>query len=717
MKVGITLIVVGAILVGAGRGSAVGEDAILIGWNNLGMHCTDADYGVLALSPPYNTLEAQLVDAQGRLVRDPSGYSVTYEAVADADGSFNSTSRGKTNFWDFVESLFRVSIQVDIGLTGVAMPGPANTPQPMAFDAVRALFIAAGIPITPYDDAGDRNTYPLMRLVARDAAGRSVAATDVVLPVSDELNCRACHASDTSPAAQPFEGWVHDPDPERDSRLNILRLHDDREAGSTRYDEALSSTGYAPSLFASAISGRPVLCARCHLSEALSGSGLEGISPLSQAVHRRMANVLDPLTGLRLDDVDNRSACYRCHPGSVIRGMRGAMRAAIAADGTRAMQCQSCHGRMRDVADPDRTGWLDEPQCQSCHTGTALRHSGQIRYATVFEPDGALRQAADATFATNPDTPAPGLSLYRFSRGHGGLACEACHGATHAEYPSSERNDNLQSLQLQGHVGMLVDCATCHPTVPDTVDGGPHGLHPIGAAWVAVHGEAAEEGGAQRCRACHGTDLRGTVLSRAQGDRVFETDFGRKHFWRGFQIGCYTCHLGPDGKPANPNRAPVAEDAEIATPADVRVDIDLAAHDPDGDALTLRIVNQAQRGTVGLDGATARYVADPGFSGADAFTFTASDGSTDGNLATVVVTVAETACAGDCDHSGSVRIEELTRGVSIALGVLDLDQCAAFDGNGDGTLTVNELIEAIGSALRGCAPARALRAHIDFTGN
>ena len=32
----------------------------LVGWNNLGMHCMDADFSVLSLLPPYNTIHAQL---------------------------------------------------------------------------------------------------------------------------------------------------------------------------------------------------------------------------------------------------------------------------------------------------------------------------------------------------------------------------------------------------------------------------------------------------------------------------------------------------------------------------------------------------------------------------------------------------------------------------------------------------------------------------------
>src|SRR5262249_10258927 len=132
--------------------------------------------------------------------------------------------------------------------------------------------------------------------------------------------------------------------------------------------------------------------------------------------------------------------CYRCHPGAVTRWLRGIMGSAVAADGTLAIECQSCHGTIVAVAAPARRGWVDEPACQSCHTGTALLNSGALRYTSVFEAPGAVRPPADPTFATNADTPMPGASLYRFSTGHGGLACEACHGPPHAEFPSAQRN-------------------------------------------------------------------------------------------------------------------------------------------------------------------------------------------------------------------------------------------------------------------------------------
>jgi hypothetical protein len=61
----------------------------LIAWNNLGMHCLDADYAVFSLLPPYNTVHAQLIDSTGRLVSDDAGWRVTYEAIADPTGSIN----------------------------------------------------------------------------------------------------------------------------------------------------------------------------------------------------------------------------------------------------------------------------------------------------------------------------------------------------------------------------------------------------------------------------------------------------------------------------------------------------------------------------------------------------------------------------------------------------------------------------------------------------
>jgi hypothetical protein len=70
----------------------------LIGWNNLGMHCIDADYSVFSLLPPYNTINAQLIDPSGNLVTDPAGITVTYNAIADPDGPSTPPPRARRTF-------------------------------------------------------------------------------------------------------------------------------------------------------------------------------------------------------------------------------------------------------------------------------------------------------------------------------------------------------------------------------------------------------------------------------------------------------------------------------------------------------------------------------------------------------------------------------------------------------------------------------------------
>ena len=644
-----------ALVVWIGLGVAAGAAPVgwtLIGWNNLGMHCMDADFSVFAILPPYNTIQAQLIDANGQLVTSPGEITVTYQAVHDPAGSINRTSAGKTNFWDHVASLFGASLAVDEGLAGFAMPGSANTPQAMTWQADLQWFIAEGVPITPRDDAGSANYYPMMRLVARDGSGAVLASTDIVLPVSDEMDCRACHASGSGPAARPLDGWVNDSDPVIDYRRNILRLHDDHRAASSMFQAAATQVGYDPQgLEATVTGGTPILCAACHASNALPGTGVAGLPPLTRSVHAYHASVYDPQTGGTLGDSDNRSACYRCHPGSATRCLRGAMGRAVASNGDYAMQCQSCHGDMAKVGAAGRTGWLEQPSCQNCHTGTAVLNSGEIRFDNAFDNSGTWRQPADDTFATNPDTPSAGFSLFRFSVGHGGLQCEACHGSTHAETPSSHVNDNVQAQHIQGHVGPLAECASCHGTAPSTNNGGPHGLHPLGQGWANDHETGGLKVTQESCRACHGTDYRGTVLSRSQDDRTITTDFGTKHFWRGYQIGCYTCHNGPGSESPSPNHPAVVVDATATATANVAVAIPLTATDADNDTLALRVVSQPTAGVAWMVGHTAWYRAFPGFNGTDSFSFAAWDGMADSNLGHVTLTVAGSACTLECSAS------------------------------------------------------------------
>jgi hypothetical protein len=515
----------------------------LIAWNDLGMHCVDGkDYSVFSILPPFNNLHAQLVNAStGKVVT--SGVTLSYEAVADPTGSINTTSAGKTNFWAWSKPLYGASPAPDVGLTGNATP--SRTARPMSLDPVNGWFEATGVPITPYDDNGAKNYYPTVKVTAKDSAGKVLASTITVLPVSDEMTCAACHSSRsaTEPnsarvAARPAAGWVNDSNTETDWKKNILRLHDEKQAANPKFVAALAAKGINAGLLPAALGGTPSLCAGCHASNALPGTGLAGVSALTSALHGNHGKTIDPTTMLSLESSTNRNACYMCHPGSVTRCLRGAMGNAVDAAGNAVMGCQSCHGSMSKVGDSARVGWLQEPDCQACH------FDGK-RTVNALDAAGKLVKPADTRFATNANVPAAGFSLFRFSKGHGGLQCEACHGATHAEYPSSHANDNLQSIALQGYAGTVRECTVCHATPPMTTSGGPHGMHTIGASWVSRHGDLVESSGATACAYCHGSDYRGGPLSQVKVARSYSTEHGTRSFAAGQSVGCYDCHNGP----------------------------------------------------------------------------------------------------------------------------------------------------------------------------
>lgn len=610
----------------------------VIGWNNLGMHCMDSDYSIFSILPPYNTFYAQVIDQTGRLVTNAAGIGVSYQAVADPAGSINRTSAGKTGFWSYEQAFFGIDLPMDTGLPvpgpeSFAMPGSNNQARAMRFEPAMSWFAAHGVPITPYDDGARPNQYPMMRLTVTNATGAVLAMTDIVLPVSDEMDCSLCHASGAGPAAEPSDGWQWDAHPGRDYRLNILRLHDENNQGKPAYGAALATNGFqAAGLYATVTeAGRPVLCASCHLSEALPGSGLAGIPPLTEAMHGLHETVVDPRNGLSLGVAENRTACYTCHPGSETRCLRGAMGRAVAPDGSMLMQCQSCHGGMAEVGSPLRTGWLEEPNCQACHVGSATNAYGVIRFTDALT-NGHLRVAAEPLFATSPDTPAPGLSLYRFSHGHGGLQCSACHGSTHAIYPTALPSDNIANSEIQGHAGTLSECTACHQTMPNTRTGGPHGMHRTGQAWIGDHNNAAQQLGLNACRTCHGRNGEGTVLSLAFSAKSVTSEKGNVSYFRGQKVSCWGCHDGMNSSDPTSKAVPVVADVSGVTTQGVPVGLVLGG-------ANLRIIDQPRHGQVALNGTVATYYPDAGFAGDDRFTFAANNGFNDSNLGQVRVQV------------------------------------------------------------------------------
>lgn len=518
--------------------------------NDLGMHCVDSSFAVFSILPPYNVVDAQVVALRSNalpVVLDQTQVDVRYAAIADATGSINSRSIGKSDFWQFVLPLYGAALPPGQGLEGMWMPAdaPNLAGRTLLWDAAMGLFKAPGIPIFPVDDAGNLNRYPLLRFSAYDKSGALLAATDVVLPVSEETTCQTCHATGGIAAPAGALAWSTDADLEAQSRRNVILLHNAR-----------NGTALQP----------PVLCAACHYSPALD---LGGTGPsATQASHRTMSSVMHAFHSgkmLGFDDapvpvggtppVATMQACYQCHPGATTQCLRGAM--------TEMVTCQNCHGNMAAVGGrfpllaggsldgtndgQPRRPWKDLPRCSSCHAndavlktavGGATLSSDGLRFIDAFVAGDASASPIVATnrrFAEEPG------KLFRKSKGHGGLACEACHGSTHAIW-SANPNDNVAAIQLQGHAGTIGECSTCHQSPPPMGLDGPHGMHPVGSAWVSAHHEDNVTNDLAACQTCHGVDYRGTVLSRMFATRTLA---GRT-LTAGTVVGCYTCHDGPN---------------------------------------------------------------------------------------------------------------------------------------------------------------------------
>lgn len=514
-------------------GSGVGY--ALIAWSELGMHCIDGkDYSVFSVLPPYNIIHAQLVQKTEPPIIITTGVTITYQATADTKGSINSSSSGKTNFWNYVYTLFLANVPPETGLAGYKTQ--SRTPNKLTYNTKEGYWEAVGIPTVPYDDKKLFNPYPMAILTAKDSSGVVLATAKIVLSVSDEMSCKNCHASGKDKAAEPASGWVYDSDPLKDPKLNILKKHDDKWPIS-KYLTQLEAKGYTyqSSLYETAISGTAVLCSVCHSDNALSESGLSGINSLSRDMHNLHGPQVNPATGVTLDKTTNDlSSCYLCHPGPTTACKRGAMNKRT---------CASCHGNVSYVgSNGARNPWLIEPSCQMCH------NTGQ-RYPTTFASNGQWRQTTDPTFATNPNAPIKGADLYRYSKGHGSVFCSGCHGSPHAEYPSLQANDNVYPTQLQGYVAKITECTTCHSSaLSPTANGGPHGVHIVGQAWVDTHPDYVDGHGPQSCAYCHGSDFKGRALSQAKVVRTFHVDDGgSKTFPANHQFSCYDCHNGPNG--------------------------------------------------------------------------------------------------------------------------------------------------------------------------
>src|SRR5262249_17944439 len=93
---------------------------------------------------------------------------------------------------------------------------------------------------------------------------------------------------------------------------------------------------------------------------------------------------------------------------------------------------------------------------------------------------------------------------------------------------------------------------------------------------------------------------------------------------------------------ATAKHPPVANDVTVDTVSGVLTAIQLNGSDPDGDAVTYRVVNQPEQGQVSGKGRDLVYISNPKYSGLDSFTYVTDDGSQESPPAMVSIHIALT---------------------------------------------------------------------------
>ena len=280
------------------------EQYIVVANNDLGMHCMQSDFSQMMILPPFNTFRAQVIRRGGEPEIMTGDVSVSYRLPT------NTHSADKTNFWRFAQQLLGAAVPPDKGVTGFGMYGT------MVADPAHDSFMAEGVPVTPIDDDGKENPYPLAHISVR-RNNVVVAETQTVVPVSWEMSCNLCHNT-----------------PGQSTATDILADHD-RLHGTTL------------------LAQQPVMCASCHSDNALGTPGTPGVPSLSSAMHLAHAT--------RMSAANLENSCYACHPGVRTDCQRDVHAA-------RGVNCTSCHGDMAEVGNPARNPWVEEPRCDSCHS-------------------------------------------------------------------------------------------------------------------------------------------------------------------------------------------------------------------------------------------------------------------------------------------------------------------------------------------------------------
>lgn len=268
--------------------------------------------------------------------------------------------------------------------------------------------------------------------------------------------------------------------------------------------------------------------------------------------------------------------------------------------------CGSCHVGDGNRKDPNQgffSAGVKKTAWQANDPAKASVFPDDVRFAVMPIVETRKEKSTDASGNTVHVDKQVSVALFRKSKdvhgtGSGGaIACSACHGGSHAIWPNADpdANDNVTAKQLQGYDGNIAECSVCH--VKDdfkeglvATDGGasnkgvaqgvregqvvdatsaraylagPHGMHPVNdpywwkeAASSAPNGSGTRKGGwhndfakkpgpfgEDQCAACHGSDHKGTRLSKTLTAREFVNEKGKVvKVAANTPIGCNLCH-------------------------------------------------------------------------------------------------------------------------------------------------------------------------------
>jgi len=151
--------------------------------------------------------------------------------------------------------------------------------------------------------------------------------------------------------------------------------------------------------------------------------------------------------------------------------------------------------------------------------------------------------------------------------------------------------------------------------------------------------------------------------------------------------------------------APAAHDIDLSTFEETPVAVTLSGTDIDSASLGFEVVASPSHGTISGLGADRTYTPAPDFFGMDSFTYRASDGEADSNLATVMITVTPVNDAPAVADIAGGTPEDTALSVTLV----------ATDADGD-ALTYRVISQPVHGGLSGSAPNLTYQPASDFNG-